>query len=126
MIETHELNQEILIHCITMINHKIDKAYMKLQKYTAYSNYNKEWLNDGLNISPYYGIRDADISEVKKKLEELLIYRKPFLDLVMKSYKINLDSVKSLVSQADFNKLPTYKMIDEIRKIIVALDFRLT
>lgn len=127
MIEQHELDQELLIHCIAVINKRVNRAYASLQKLTAYHDYDLEWEEyQRINhLPPYYSVRDIDVSEAKKKLEELITYRKPFLELLMKEYKISLDHVKSLVAQADKNKNPTFEMVETIHEMIIHLRYRL-
>ena len=128
MIENHELNKEMLVHCIAVINKKINRTYKKYRelKYKCESDKKWEAYRKEHPVPPYYSVDDIQVENAKRKFDELVAYRKPILDVLMKGYAISLDTVKTLVMDADDNKLPTQKTVDTIRDMIVNSYYKLT
>ena len=66
-----------------------------------------------------------EIDNYINELNRLKDKGKPILHLIMKAYRLSLDDVKQLLKQADKEKLPTYKTIDDIVEMIECFDYSL-
>ena len=113
MIKKKKLNKELLIACIAKINPKIERVNTYIYRIRNY-------YSDGLTTAA-----NDEIKNHKEEFDKWIDYRKPILDLVMYGYKLSLNVVKQLVKEADKNNLPTFKMIDTIRTMIINYDFKL-
>lgn len=113
MLKNKELNKELLINCICKINPKIERVNTYIYRI-------KNYYSDGLTTAA-----KDEIKNHKEDFNRWIDYRKPILDLVMYGYKLSLNVVKQLVKEADKNNLPTFKMIDTIRTMIINYDFKL-
>lgn len=120
LLSGHILNQEILVHCIARLNTKINKAY---QKYRIIKASYERNISSGCSNSALSDKQDYEAW--KEKYDCLIEQRKPLLDTLMQGYHLDLGAVKELVNQADENKFPTYKTVDEIIKMIRCNDFKL-
>ena len=113
MLKNQELSKELLISCIAKINPKIERV-------NTYIYRTKNYYSDGLTTAA-----KDELKNHKEEFDRWINYRKPILDLVMYGYKLSLNVVKQLVKEADKNNLPTFKMIDTIRTMIINYDFKL-
>lgn len=96
MLSNNILTQEILINCCTKFDSKISRlAYNE----KCYKNYECRGSN-------------------QEQLQELIDYRKPFMDVLMREYKLSLDVIKDMMAEADNRNIPTKKVCDQIRDII--------
>lgn len=115
MLKNKEINKELLINCIAKINPKIEKANTNIWKVkNCYKN----------DLASFTAAKD-EIKNHKEEFDRWINYRKPILDLVMYGYKLSLNVVKQLVKEANKENLPTFKMIDTIRTMIINFDFKL-
>ena len=102
LLSEHKLTKELLIHCIAKSDKKVaDLAYKEKQyRYVGYNNF-------------------------KLELDELIKYRQPFFDVLREGYHMTLDEIKNEIANADSNKIPTNKVIDQIRNMIETWDYTL-
>ena len=120
LLNNHILNQEILVHSIARLNTKIDAAYKKCRIINA--SYERN-INSGCSNS---ALSDKqDYQAWKEKYDSLIEKRKPLLDTLLQGYHLSLENAKELIMQADKEKFPTYKTVDEIIKMIKCNDFKL-
>ena len=113
MIKKKKLNKELLIACIAKINPKIERVNTYIYRIRNY-------YSDGLTTAA-----KDEIKNHKEDFNRWIDYRKPILDLVMCGYKLSLDNLKELVKNTEKENLPTFKMIDTIRTMIINYDFKL-
>lgn len=102
LLSEHKLTKELLINCIAKSDKKVaDLAYREKQyRYAGYNNF-------------------------KQELDELIKYRQPFFDVLKDGYHITLEEVKKEIANADVNRIPTNKVIDQIRNMIETWDYTL-
>lgn len=117
LLSQHKLNKEILIHSLARLNKRINTLYGNITKRQAKLKYYKD-LGYGLYIQ-------NEIYNYINELNRLKAKSKPILHLIMKSYRLSLDDVKQLLAQADKEKFPTYKIIDNIVDMIECFDYSL-
>lgn len=120
LLSGHILNQEILVHCIARLNTKINKAYQKCRIIKA--SYERNF-KIGCSNSALHDKQDYETW--KEKYDSLIEKRKPLLDTLLQGYHLSLENAKELIMQADKEKFPTYKTVDEIIKMIKCNDFKL-
>ena len=60
------------------------------------------------------------VNESKIKLDELISYRKPFIDFLMKDCHLSLDDIKNAVANVKEKNIPTKAVCDRVRDIIVS------
>ena len=117
LLSQHKLNQEILIHSLARLNKRINTLYGNIIKRQAkLKHYN------GLGYGLYI---QNEIDNYINELNRLKDKSKPILHLIMKAYRLSLDDVKQLLSQADKEKFPTYKTIDNIVDMLECFDYSL-
>lgn len=102
LLSEHKLTKELLINCIAKSDKKVaDLAYKERQyRYVGYNNFRQE-------------------------LDELIQYRQPFFDVLEDGYHMTLAEIKSDIAVVDVNKIPTKKVIDQIRDMIGTCDYTL-
>lgn len=100
LLSEHKLTKELLINCIAKSDKKVaDLAYKEKQyRYVGYNNF-------------------------KLELDELIKYRQPFFDVLNDGYHMTLEEIKKEIANADVNKIPTKKVIDQIRNMIETWDY---
>ena len=113
MIKNKKLSKDLLISCIAKINPKIERVNTYIYRI-------KNYYSDGLTTAA-----KDEIKNHKEDFNRWIDYRKPILDLVMCGYKLSLDNLKELVKNTEKENLPTFKMIDTIRTMIINYDFKL-
>ncbi|MBD5136123.1 MAG: hypothetical protein HDT39_09230 [Lachnospiraceae bacterium] len=120
LLSGHILNQKILVHCITRLNTKINKAYKKCRiiKASYERNINSGCSNSALNDK-------QDYEAWKEKYDCLIEQRKPLLDTLLQGYHLSLENAKELIKQADKENFPTYKTVDKVIQMIKCNDFKL-
>lgn len=96
------LTVDIISNCIAKNDNRINKLAYKVKQY-------KYW----------YESMDA-IDENKLKLDELIAYRQPFIDVLMKYCHFSLDEVKNMVSNVKEKNIPTKSICDRVREMIVS------
>lgn len=102
LLSEHKLTKELLISCIAKSDKKVsDLAYKE-----------KQYRNVGYN-------------NFKLELENLIQYRQPFFDVLKDGYNMTLAEIKNEIAIADENKIPTKKVVDQIRKMIETWDYTL-
>ena len=102
LLSEHKLTKELLINCIAKSDKKIaDLAYKEKQyRHVGYNNF-------------------------KQELNELIQYRQPFFDVLKDGYHMTLAEIKNEIAVADVNKIPTKKVIDQIRDMLETWDYTL-
>ena len=102
LLNEHKLTKELLINCIAKSDKKVaDLAYKE-----------KQYRNIGYN-------------NFKQELDNLIQYRQPFFDILKDGYHMTLAEIKNEIAIADENKIPTKKVIDQIREMIEMWDYTL-
>ena len=102
LLSEHKITKELLISCIAKSEKKVsDLAYKE-----------KQYRNIGYN-------------NFKQELDNLIQYRQPFFDVLKDGYHMTLEEIKSEISATDANKIPTKKVIDQIREMIETWDYTL-
>lgn len=76
--------------------------------------YVKCGLVDGL-ASTYY---IDELGNHKLELDKLIEYRQPFIDVLMKEYRMSLDDIKTALQSVKDKNIPTNAVCDQIRGII--------
>lgn len=117
LLSKHKLNKEILIHSLARLNKRINAIYGNIIKRQAKLKY-----YNGLGYGIYI---QNEIDNYINELNRLKDKSKPILHLIMKAYRLSLDDVKQLLKQADKEKFPTYKTIDDIVDMIECFDYSL-
>lgn len=120
LLNNNILNQEILIHSIARLNTKIDAAYKKCKIIKASYEHN---INSGCSNASLSDKQDYEAW--KEKYDSLIEKRKPLLDTLLQGYHLSLENAKELIMQADKEKFPTYKTVDEVIRMIRNNDFKL-
>ncbi len=69
--------------------------------------------------------RNVGYNNFKSQLNELVTYRKPFIDILMKGYHMSLDDIKDSFCNVKEKNIPTKQVCDRIREIIVSGHYKL-
>lgn len=102
LLDERKITKELLISCIAKSDKKVaDLAYKE-----------KQYRNVGYN-------------NFKLELDNLIQYRQPFFDALKDGYHMTLEEIKDEIAVADVNKIPTKKVIDQIRGMIETWDYTL-
>lgn len=102
LLSEHKLTKELLINCIAKSDKKVvDLAYKEKQ------------------------YRNANYNNCKQELDELIKYRQPFFDVLKDGYHMTLAEIKSEIAIADEKKIPTKKVINQIRDMLETWDYTL-
>ena len=96
-INSNTLTIEYVINCIAKNEDKINKLAYKEKQY-----------------------RNTNCNNYKIELDELIAYRQPFIDLLMKDCKMSLDDIKNAVANVKEKNIPNKDMCNRIREIIVS------
>ena len=91
------LTVEYVINCVAKLNSKADTLAYKKKQY-----------------------RNADFNNFGIELDELIAYRKPFIDFLMKDCAMSLDDIKDSASNVKEKNITPKKLCDQIREIIVS------
>lgn len=102
LLNEHKLTKELLINCIAKSDKTVSDLAYKEKQY-----------------------RNVNYNNFKQELNELIRYRQPFFDVLKDGYHMTLEEIKSEVSIADENKIPTKKVINQIREMIETWDYTL-
>lgn len=94
-LKSNTLTKEYILNCIAKHEKKINELAYKEKQYRA-SNYNNH----------------------KLELDKLIEYRKPFVDVLMREYRVSLDDIKIALSDVKDKNIPTNAVCDQIRNII--------
>lgn len=91
------LTVEYVINCVAKFESKINQLAYKEKQYrnVGYNNY-------------------------KLELEELIAYRKPFVNFLIRDCHMSLDDVKNVVATVKEKNIPTKKVCEQIRDIITS------
>ena len=101
LLSEHKLTKELIINCIAKSDKKVsDLAYKEKQYRNGYYNF-------------------------KQELDSLIQYRQPFFDVLKDAYHMTLEEIKTEIAIADKNKIPTKKVVDQIREMIETWDYTL-
>ena len=102
LLNEHKLTKELIINCIAKSDNKVaDLAYKE-----------KQYRNVGYN-------------NFKLELDKLIKYRQPFFDVLKNGYHMSLEEIKNEIINADTNKIPTNKVVYQIRNMIETWDYTL-
>ncbi len=93
------LTVEYVINCIAKYEDKINQLAYKEKQYRYV---------------------DCGSDNYKIRLEEQIAYRQPFIDFLMKDCHMSLDDIKQSVANVKEKNIPTKKVCDQIREIIVS------
>ena len=94
-LNTNTLTKEYILNCIAKHEKKINDLAYKEKQYRA-SNYNNH----------------------KLELDKLTEYRQPFIDVLMKEYRMSLEDIKTALQSVKDKNIPTNAVCDRIRGII--------
>lgn len=98
-LNDNTLTVEYVINCIAKYENKINQLAYK----------EKQWRNVDYGCDNY-----------KIRLEEQIAYRKPLIDFLMKDCHMSLDDIKQAVANVKEKNIPTKKVCDQIRDIILS------
>lgn len=91
------LTTEYVFNCVAKYENKINQLAYKEKQY-----------------------RNVGCNNFKLELEELIAYRKPFIDFLMKDCHMSLDDIKNSVVNVKEKNIPTKKVCEQIRDIILS------
>ena len=91
------LTDEYVINCIAKYENKINQLAYKEKQY-----------------------RNVGCNNFKLELDELITYRQPFVDFLMKDCHMSLDDIKVSVSKVKEKNIPTKVICDKVRDIILS------
>lgn len=94
-LNSNTLTKEYILNCIAKHEKKIDTLAYKEKQYRG---------------SPY--------NNHKLELDKLIEYRKPFVDVLMREYRMSLDDIKTALQSVKDKNIPTNAVCDQIRNII--------
>ena len=98
-LNDNTLTVEYVINCIAKYEDKINQLAYKEKRYR--------------NVD--YGCDNYRI-----RLEERISYRQPFIDFLMKDCHMSLNEIKEKVANVKEKNIPTKKVCDQIRDIILS------
>ena len=121
LLADHKLNKEIMIHCIARLNKKINMLYgKKIKRQAEIQRYQK--IDNGEGYILYL---QNEIDDCNREQDQLIKKRQTILYVVMSAYRLSFEEVKIMLRQADKEKFPTYKTIDNIVDMINSVDYSL-
>ena len=88
-LNTNTLTKEYILNCIAKHEKKINDLAYKGKQYRA-SNYNNH----------------------KLERDKLIEYRQPFIDVLMKEYRMSLDDIKTALQSVKDKNIPTNAVCD--------------
>jgi len=92
----------IIASCIAKNESKINKLAYEIKRYSNYNN-------------------NTFVEEDRQlKLDELIAYRQPFIDVLMKRCHMSLDEVKNAVNNVKEKNIPTKAVCDRVRDMILS------
>ena len=94
-LNTNTLTKEYILNCIAKHEKKINELAYKEKQYRS-SYYNNH----------------------KLELDKMTEYRQPFIDVLMKEYRMSLDDIKIALQNVKDKNIPTNAVCDQIRGII--------
>lgn len=94
------LTKEYILSCIVKPNKRIGKLLYKKKQY-------KSVLFQSYEL------------EIDEEINNLIKYRKPFIDVLMKDYNMSLDDIKTELQGIKDKNIPTNAVCDNIRNIII-------
>lgn len=69
--------------------------------------------------------RNVGYNNFRNQLNELVTYRKPFIDILINGYHMSLDDIKNSLCNVKDKNIPTKKMCNHVREIIVTGQYEL-
>lgn len=121
LLADHKLNKEIMIHSIARLNKKINILYgKKIKRQAEIQRYQK--IDNGEGYILYL---QNEIDDCTREQDQLRKKRQSILHVVMSAYRLSFEEVKIMLKQADKEKFPTYKTIDNIVDMINSVDYSL-
>ena len=91
-LNEHILTKEYVLNCIAKNEKKISELAYKTKQYAK--------------------------KEDEIKFKELVAYRKPFIDFLMRDCNMSLEDIKTDLKEVKPKNIPTKKVCDQIREII--------
>ena len=98
-LSNNVLTVEYVLNCVAKLDEPISKLAYKEKQYRYV---------------------DCGSDNYKIRLEEKIAYRKPFIDFLMKECHMSLDDIKSSVANVKEKNIPTKKVCEQIRNIILS------
>jgi len=96
------LTVDIIASCITKNELKINKLAYEIKRYSNYNN--NTFVEDDRQL----------------KLDEMIAYRQPFVDVLMKRCHMSLDEVRGAVNNIKEKNIPTMAVCDRVRSMILS------
>lgn len=96
-LNNNTLTVEYVINAIAKFENKINQLAYKEKQY-----------------------RNAGCNNYKLELDEMITYRQPFIDFLMKDCHMSLDDIKKSVANVKEKNIPTKAICDKIREIILS------
>ncbi len=94
-LNTNTLTKEYILNCIAKHEKKINELAYKEKQY-----------------------RRVPYNNFKHDMDKLTEYRQPFIDILMKEYRMSLDDIKIALQSVKDKNIPTNAVCDQIRGII--------
>ena len=96
LLSTNVLTREYLLNCVAKDEKKINDIAYKKKQYES-----------------------SKVNVYKSKFDELIEYRKPFIDVLMSEYRMSLDDIKTELQNVKEKNIPTKEVCNRIREIIM-------
>ena len=96
------LTVDIIVSCIAKNENRINKYAYAIKKYQHFYDGNKL------------------IDENKIKMDELIEYRQPFVDVLMRGCHMSLDEIKEKVANVKEKNIPTKAVCDFVRNMLIS------
>ncbi len=97
LLSTNVLTREYLLNCVAKDEKKINDIAYKKKQYES-----------------------SKVNVYKSKFDELIEYRKPFIDVLMSEYRMSLDEIKTELQNVKEKNIPTKEVCNRIREIIMS------
>lgn len=97
LLSTNVLTREYLLNCVAKDEKKINDIAYKKKQYES-----------------------ARVNVFTSKFDELIEYRKPFIDVLMSEYHMSLDEIKTALQNVKEKNIPTKEVCNRIRDIILS------
>ena len=92
LLSTNVLTREYLLNCVAKDEKKINDIAYKKKQYES-----------------------SKVNVYKSKFDELIEYRKPFIDVLMSEYRMSLDDIKTELQNVKEKNIPTKGMQQDKR-----------
>lgn len=96
------LTKEYIINCVARFDRKINELAYKERQY-----------------------RNVPYNNYKIEMDKLIEYRKPYIDALINGWYMTIDDIRQTVLTVKDKNIPTKKVCDQIREIIVLDNYRI-